>query len=143
MTLHLSTKNFMLLYDRVGKTSGCYNGNDSYCLFMGDPNVVSTIPNTSRIFLQNWTLPLHTADFLLVGRNFHKIQGSERVWYAGGDVASIVSHEFALVSGLVVAKQLGGKMPWSENLRAAGNFIQVENWMMWGINYFAHPLQQP
>ena len=98
------------------------------------------IPAENRHFVRHWDLTIHNPTFLVLGRNMHKVQGRENVWYAGADVAGLNFHENAFTAGLVIAQQLGATYPWPTQPEPAASFLAIKNWMLYGQNMFVEAL---
>mgnify|MGYP000458431488 CR=1 FL=1 len=98
------------------------------------------IPSANQLETRSYRVPVPTANYMRVGRNLHKVQGRDRIWYAGVDAASMNVHEAAVASGLAVARELGGSYPFAKEPHASAMFLAVHQWMMFGVNYFVHPL---
>jgi len=100
------------------------------------------IPAANRLATRVYRMPPHTPNYMRVGRNLHKVQGRDRIWYAGADAVSLNFHEGALISGLVIARELGATYPWPDYPHASARFLALQQWMMWGNNYFVSPLSK-
>jgi predicted NAD/FAD-binding protein len=94
----------------------------------------------NRSEIMSWNHTAHTPEFMLAGRNMHKAQGVNGVWYAGAEILSINLHESAVLSGLVIANALGARFPFESNAPARMRFLAAKNWMMYGINPYVPPL---
>ena len=106
-------------------------------VFYSYENTADTfIPRSNQLYTRPFRLPPQTANYMRAGHNLHKVQGRDRIWYAGIDTASFNIHETALVSGLVVARELGATYPWPDAPYAAGFFLKLQQWMMHGSNWF-------
>jgi|688.fasta_scaffold65886_5 predicted NAD/FAD-binding protein len=64
--------------------------------------------------------------------HLHNLQGKNNTWYCG--MSAVYGYiEFALISGFVIAKQLGAKYPFAHNNLARSNFNAVEDMMIRGF----------
>jgi len=117
------------------------DGDNATAVWVGDKTTADFfIPQEKRLFNREFPLPSHNPNFMRVGRNLHKIQGKDRIWYTGVDVSSLNYHEAALVSGLAVARELGGTYPFPDSPHASHVFRMFQQWIMWGVNYYASPM---
>jgi predicted NAD/FAD-binding protein len=77
---------------------------------------------------KRWRLPkLRPTDFCNK-KKFHTIQGLWDLWYCGLDT-SLTGHEGAIVSGMVIAEQLGGRYPFPEGSAAHSHFLAIRKLM--------------
>lgn len=70
-----------------------------------------------------------------VKRNLHCIQGKNRIWFSG-EGTSFASFETAMISGFVIAEQLGAKYPFESVPRANQLFRLIKNLMLKGEDNF-------
>jgi len=140
----LNNRTWTVAYDVTGVATrlSCRVQPPAIAVLLADAADLLIVPPSSNTFTRYWDHTAHTPNFWRVGRNLHKIQGKGGIWFAGGDVASALLHETALVSGLVVAQQLGATYPWPEHAQSASFFVALRDWMMFGVNYVA-PLRMP
>ena len=64
--------------------------------------------------------------------HLYNLQGKNNTWHCGMSTV-YGSIEFALTSGFVIAKQLGAKYPFANNVLAKSNFHKIEDLMLRGF----------
>ncbi len=70
-----------------------------------------------------------------VKRNLYNIQGKNRLWFAG-EGTSYATIETAMLSGFVIAEQLGAKYPFKGEPRANKLFEVIKDLMIKGVDSF-------
>jgi predicted NAD/FAD-binding protein len=76
-------------------------------------------------------ITVHNAAFEMARRNLHKIQGLDRIYYAGA-VTAINLHEWAILSGLSVAAHMGAPYPFERDAKAKASFLAMKAQMYRG-----------
>lgn len=93
----------------------------------------------SAIETHKWDFTVHDVAFNRVRRNMHKIQGVNGIFFAGSSIA-VNLHEWAILSGLAVANQLGVAYPFEKNSMAKQAFLAMKQQMFYGIDFMIPPL---
>ena len=118
--------------NQSGSLTRIYNNLIDYHKFE-DPLLVTFDPyqtiNSSKIKAERaWKLPKLRPEDFQRRQNIQHIQGKNNCWFCGTDT-SFTGHEGAIVSGLVIAEQLGVGHIFKEYLSAHNHFNTIKNFM--------------
>jgi len=115
-----------------GSLTRIYNNLLDYHKFE-DPLLVTFDPyqtiNPEKIKAErSWKLPKLRPEDFQRRQNIHHIQGKNNCWFCGTDT-SLTGHEGAIVSGLVIAEQLGVEHAFKNHTAAHNHFNTIKTFM--------------